>query len=298
MSQAELGKKSSAKWSVKLVLMTGVVVIFTIPIALLLAAPRSVHPTAEFVLLVVAPGLWNSVSTWITVPCWYVLLNIVLVTLAFISRAPPTPNDDRSHNSGIVGAETEVTENKPDADVNHNNIIDPPNLAGPVGNNFSPVESPVELQKPAAALVVERRSRSFKDLNAILTPVVALYPKKSLLRRSTTKVSSLSKESPESREMTITASCTLAAPKTSSPQLVVFEISTDMGNEAHLSDEVVMVEGAEESNKLHVEEEGLPLSAEELYVKAESFIGDFYRQLKMQRENSWNSLCGIYRRSC
>jgi len=298
MSQAELGKKSSAKWSVRLVLMTGVVIIFTIPIALLLAAPRSVHPTAEFVLLVVAPGLWNSVSTWITVPCWYVLLNIVLVTLAFISRAPPTPNDDRSHNSGIIGAETEVTENKPDADGNHNNIIDPPNLADPVGNNFSPVESPVELQKPAAALVVERRSRSFKDLKAILTPAAALYPKKSLLRRSTTKVSSLSKESPESREMTITASCTLAAPKTSSPQLVVFEISTDMGNEAHLNDDVVMVEGDEESNKLHVEEEGLPLSAEELYVKAESFIGDFYRQLKMQRENSWNSLCGIYRRSC
>lgn len=292
MSQAQLAKKSSAKWSMGLVLMTGVVIIFTIPIALLLAAPGRVHRTVEFVLLVVAPGLWNSVSTWITVPCWYVLLNIVLVTLAFISRATPKPNDDRSHISGIISAGAEVIENKTDTDGNHNNIIGQPNLADPLGNNFSPVESPAELQKPAALLVVECRSRSFKDLKATLTPAAALYPKKSLLRRSTTKVSSVS-------DMTVTGSCTLVAPRTSPPpQLVVFEISTHIGNEAQLNDEVVMVEGDEESNKLHGEEEGMPLSAEELYVKAESFIGDFYRQLKMQREDSWNSLCGIYRRSC
>lgn len=292
MSQAQLPKKSSAKWSMGLVLMTGVVIIFTIPIALLLAAPGRVHPTVEFVLLVVAPELWNSVNTWITVPCWYVLLNIVLVTLAFISRATPKPNDDRSHISGIISAGTEVIENKTDTDGNHNNIIGQPNLADPLDNNFSPVESPAELQKPAAALVVECRSRSFKDLKATLTPAAALYPKKSLLRRSTRKVSSV-------RDMTVTGSCTLVAPRTSPPpQLVVFEISTHMGNEAHLNDEVVMVEDDEESNKLHGEEEGMPLSAEELYVKAESFIGDFYRQLKMQREDSWNSLCGIYRRSC
>lgn len=289
-SQAELGKRASAKWSMMLVLMTGVVIIFTIPIALLLAAPDRVQHTAEFVLLVFSPRLWNSVSNWITAPCLYVLLNIALVTLGFISRAPPASNDDISHNYGIMSAETEVIENKPDADGDHNNIIGQPNLADPVDNDFSPVASPAELQKPAAALVVERRSRSFNDLSATLTPAAALYPKKSVVRRSTTKLSSFSKESPES--------CTLAAPKISPPQLVVFEISTDVGNEAHLNHEVAMVEGDEECNILHREEEGMALSAEELYVKAESFIGDFYRQLKMQREDSWNRLCGIYRRSC
>lgn len=300
VSLAELCKKTSAKWrNVKLLLMTSTVVIFSIPVALLPSAFRSVQPTAEFVLLVVAPGLWNSVSTWFTAPCLYVLVNIVLVTLGLIYRAAPTSNDDRPENSGIISAETEVIETVPvadaDADADHNNIIVESIVADPVENDFSPAASPCHVQKLAAAVVVEAAGgKSFKDL------------KNSRLRRSTTKLSNLSKECRESRDMAITESCTPAAHKTSPPpQLVVFEISTDhvedyYTHQAHLDadDEVAMVEGDEECNILHREEEGIPLSSEELYTKAESFIGNFYRQLKMQREDSWNRLCGIYKRSC
>lgn len=300
VSLAELCKKTSAKWrNVKLLLMTSTVVIFSIPVALLPSAFRSVQPTAEFVLLVVAPGLWNSVSTWFTAPCLYVLVNIVLVTLGLIYRAAPTSNDDRPENSGTISAETEVIETVPvadaDADAHHNNIIVESIVADPVENDFSPAASPRHVQKLAAAVVVEGAGgRSFKDL------------KNSRLRRSTTKLSNLSKECRESRDMAITESCTPAAHKTSPPpQLVVFEISTDhvedyYTHQAHLDadDEVAMVEGDEECNILHPEEEGIPLSSEELYTKSESFIGNFYRQLKMQREDSWNRLCGIYKRSC
>lgn len=298
VSLAELCKKTSAKWrNVKLLLMTSTVVIFSIPVALPPSAFRSVQPTAEFVLLVVAPGLWNSVSTWLTAPCLYVLVNIVLVTLGLIYRAAPTSNDDRPKNSGTISAETEVIETVPvaDADADHNNIIVESIVADPVENDFSPAASPSHVQKLAAAVVVEGAGgRSFKDL------------KKSRLRRSTTKLSNLSKECRDSRDMAITESCTPAAHKTSPPpQLVVFEISTDhvedyYTHQAHLDadDEVAMVEGDEECNILHREEEGIPLSSEELYTKSESFIGNFYRQLKMQREDSWNRLCGIYKRSC
>lgn len=300
VSLAELCKKTSAKWrNVKLLLMTSTVVIFSIPVALLPSAFRSVQPTAEFVLLVVAPGLWNSVSTWFTAPCLYVLVNIVLVTLGLIYRAAPTSNDDRPENSGTISAETEVIETVPvadaDADAHHNNIIVESIVADPVENDFSPAASPRHVQKLAAAVVEEAAGgRSFKDL------------KNSRLRRSTTKLSNLSKECRESRDMAITESCTPAAHKTSPPpQLVVFEISTDhvedyYTHQAHLDadDEVAMVEGDEECNILHREEEGIPLSSEELYTKSESFIGNFYRQLKMQREDSWNRLCGIYKRSC
>lgn len=303
VSRAELCKKASAKWrSVKLLLMTSTVVIFSIPVALLPSAFRRVQPTAEFVLLVVAPGLWNSVSTWFTAPCLYVLLNIVLVTLALIYRAAPTSTDDRPKNSGIISAETEIIETITHADADHES-----KLADPVENDFSPAASPRHVQKLAAAVVVEATgSRNFKDLKATLTPASGLYGKNSRLKRSTTKLSNLSKECRESRDMTVTESCTPAAHKTSPPpQLDVFEISTDhvedyYTHQAHLDadDEVAMVEGDEDCNILHREEEGITLSSEELYTKAESFIGNFYRQLKMQREDSWNRLCGMYKRSC
>lgn len=299
MSEAELRKKESAKWrSVKLALMTSAVIIVSIPVALLPLAIRRVQPTAEFVLLVVAPGVWNSVSSWITAPCLYVFLNIALVTLGFISRGSLTSNDDRSHNSGT---EIESVETRSDAHIDHNNIIVESEFGDPVEEILSPAASPDQVQKPAAALIVERRSGSFKDLKE--TPT--LYKKGSKLRRSTLKLSNLSRESRESRGMPISESCTPPAPKTSPPQLVVFEISTDHVEDYYThqwqlnaDDEVAMVEGNEECNILHREEEGIPLSSEELYTKAESFIGNFYRQLKMQREDSWNRLCGIYKRSC
>ncbi|KAM0944399.1 hypothetical protein DsansV1_C11g0108411 [Dioscorea sansibarensis] len=35
-------------------------------------------------------------------------------------------------------------------------------------------------------------------------------------------------------------------------------------------------------------------SAQELFAKAEMFIGNFYKQLKMQREESWKKIHGLY----
>ncbi|KAJ0046781.1 hypothetical protein Pint_04040 [Pistacia integerrima] len=39
------------------------------------------------------------------------------------------------------------------------------------------------------------------------------------------------------------------------------------------------------------------LSGQELYNKAENFIGNFYKQLKMQREESWKRIHGFYQKA-
>ncbi|KAJ0989238.1 hypothetical protein J5N97_007594 [Dioscorea zingiberensis] len=38
-------------------------------------------------------------------------------------------------------------------------------------------------------------------------------------------------------------------------------------------------------------------SAQELFAKAEMFIGNFYKQLKMQREESWKKIHGFYHKA-
>ncbi|EXB63282.1 hypothetical protein L484_000203 [Morus notabilis] len=45
------------------------------------------------------------------------------------------------------------------------------------------------------------------------------------------------------------------------------------------------------------EEEVEEISGQELFAKAETFIGDFYKQLKMQREESWKRIHGFYQRA-
>ncbi|KAK3030034.1 hypothetical protein RJ639_038133 [Escallonia herrerae] len=45
------------------------------------------------------------------------------------------------------------------------------------------------------------------------------------------------------------------------------------------------------------EEEVEVPSAQELFTKAEVFIGNFYKQLKMQREDSWKKIHGIYHKA-
>lgn len=325
MSQlAELGIKASAKWRgvIKLVLMTSTLIIFAIPVTLLPSAIRRVQPTAEFVFQVVAPSLWNSVSTCrISTPCLYVLLNIVLVTLALISRAPQTSSDDQVHNSAgtllnnrsINPDQIENIETKPDAghDADYSNIIIVESKScNPVQNDLSPATSPADqIQKPAAPVpvVAESRSRSLKDqlkAGSIMTPgagPAALNAKKSRLRRSTAKLSNLSRES---RCCNNSKMISPAAPKTSPPpaQLVVFEICTESVEDyyyMHHHEEVAAM-GEGNLNRIKEIQEGRTAvsSSDELYLKAESFIGDFYRQLKMQREDSWNRLCGIYSRSC
>ena len=39
------------------------------------------------------------------------------------------------------------------------------------------------------------------------------------------------------------------------------------------------------------------ISGQELFAKAETFIGNFYKQLKMQREDSWKRIHGFYQRA-
>ncbi|KAI3941450.1 hypothetical protein MKW98_022457 [Papaver atlanticum] len=51
-----------------------------------------------------------------------------------------------------------------------------------------------------------------------------------------------------------------------------------------------------EGEKYQVEEIDA-LSGQELYSKAEMFIGNFYKQLKMQREDSWKKLHDIYHKA-
>lgn len=45
------------------------------------------------------------------------------------------------------------------------------------------------------------------------------------------------------------------------------------------------------------EEEVGGLSGQELFTKAEMFIGNFYKQLKMQREDSWKRIDGFYQKA-
>ncbi|TYH30403.1 hypothetical protein ES288_A01G092200v1 [Gossypium darwinii] len=59
--------------------------------------------------------------------------------------------------------------------------------------------------------------------------------------------------------------------------------------------------GAVNREELEMEEEeegdvGV-LSGPELFTKAEIFIGNFYKQLKMQREESWKKIHGFYQKT-
>ena len=63
-----------------------------------------------------------------------------------------------------------------------------------------------------------------------------------------------------------------------------------IGGGDHGAEAVEVVRGG------HEEEEGEVggISGQELFTKAETFIGNFYKQLKMQREESWKRIHGFY----
>lgn len=58
--------------------------------------------------------------------------------------------------------------------------------------------------------------------------------------------------------------------------------------------EEVVGENTEEEDE---REEVGGISGQELFTKAETFIGNFYKQLKMQREESWKRLHGFYQKA-
>lgn len=53
----------------------------------------------------------------------------------------------------------------------------------------------------------------------------------------------------------------------------------------------------EDFHLIEEEEEVADLSGQELLIKAEKFIGNFYKQLKMQREESWKRIHGMYHKA-
>ena len=65
-------------------------------------------------------------------------------------------------------------------------------------------------------------------------------------------------------------------------------------------DHQVLGEGLYEEKEEEEEEEEEEvggLSGQELFTKAEMFIGNFYKQLKMQREDSWKRTHGFYQKA-
>eukprot|EP01018_Ginkgo_biloba_P026418 Gb_15160 [translate_table: standard] len=283
MSQAQLREKSLAKWrTTRLVLVTSTVVIFSIPVALLPYTIRRVQPTAEFVFLVVAPGLWNSLSSWISPPCLYVVLNIVLVTLGVKSGALSSSNEAEICSTLLKGSDQNAETKVP----NDFNVAE---------TEWKQLEPADEIQKPSEvdSLDVLKPKSKPKPRQK-----VALYSNKSRsssLRRSTTKLSNLSRKSLHSMVEPTTIAESSPTEKSgeclsvSAHPMVIFEICTEQGSEKQLVDAVV-------DDQKDREEESL--SSDELYAKAESFIGNFYRELQMQREDSWKRLHGIYRQSC
>jgi hypothetical protein len=59
-----------------------------------------------------------------------------------------------------------------------------------------------------------------------------------------------------------------------------------------VADETYAEEEKEEEKVEVLEEE--EVNGQELFTKAETFIGNFYQQLKMQREESWKKINGFY----
>ncbi|KAF9587286.1 hypothetical protein IFM89_000261 [Coptis chinensis] len=56
-------------------------------------------------------------------------------------------------------------------------------------------------------------------------------------------------------------------------------------------------EAEEIDNEFEEEEEEGCLSGQELFTQAETFIGNFYKQLKIQREDSWRKLHDFYHKA-
>ncbi|KAG6425384.1 hypothetical protein SASPL_115817 [Salvia splendens] len=80
-------------------------------------------------------------------------------------------------------------------------------------------------------------------------------------------------------------------------------VSDQCGNHGIVMSEKSVGEGAEERSSIFFiededEEEDEEESGDgELFHKAETFIGDFYKQLKLQREESWKKLHDIYQKA-
>lgn len=264
------GKRPRVKLAV--VVTSTLLVVISAPFPVAASIPsciRYVQPAAEFVFTVVAPNVWS----WITPSCLYLLLNLLILALGLQSGALAAFNSD-------------YTQTRPST-----NFIKP--AADGDGDGEDGVEQTHEfdIQSHADGTSISKasvisggcervRKARNEDEESSSMKEGGLYGKKSrctLLRRSTAGLSNLSRE----------ATHTQLTPHVESMRAsVVFEICADEGEADDLDQEEHTVPRHEGS-----------LSSEELYAKAESFIGNFYRELKIQRENSWNRLCAIYRQT-
>lgn len=66
------------------------------------------------------------------------------------------------------------------------------------------------------------------------------------------------------------------------------------GGESEAEDAAEEAYAEEEGEEKDGEEE---VSGQELFTKAETFIGNFYKQLKMQREDSWKRIHELYQKA-
>ncbi|PSR85313.1 Histone H2B.3 like [Actinidia chinensis var. chinensis] len=62
-------------------------------------------------------------------------------------------------------------------------------------------------------------------------------------------------------------------------------------------EERAVVEDGDDDGNEEEEEVGGLSGQDQLFIKAETFIGNFYKQLKMQREDSWKRIHGFYQNS-
>lgn len=73
-----------------------------------------------------------------------------------------------------------------------------------------------------------------------------------------------------------------------------------VGETTELAEEFIIDQEDDDDDDIIGEEEEEfvgEITGQELFLKAETFIGNFYKQLKMQREESWKKINGLYHKA-
>ncbi|GLJ11325.1 hypothetical protein SUGI_0152170 [Cryptomeria japonica] len=283
-SQAELRKESSRKWPWMKVLVGVICTLLILSASVVLAG---VHPanfrTAKFVLEV---SRWmQSVSSSSLCPCLYVILNILSLILGvkstYAASSTPTSASPSTISSHYCPCQCSQLYHKSDSI--YENCTSPSTETLMVMKSEWKAEETKSLtvngEKMLESLPKLKANNKVKAAETQRAPALVLprsCSHRELHCKKVNKSSNLSRESRHTQTLQ-TYKCGDVAPVE-----VIFEIcSGEGGGDGHGD-----------------KEKDINLTCEELNAKAESFIGNFYRELKMQREDSWKRLCAIYRKSC
>ncbi|GLJ11327.1 hypothetical protein SUGI_0152200 [Cryptomeria japonica] len=282
--QAELREESSRKWPwLKAVVgVTSTLLILSASVLLAGVHPANIR-TAEFVSEV---SKWmQSVSSSSFCPCLYVILNILILILGVKSTSaassPPTSASPSTISSHYCPCQCSQLYHKPES--TYETLTSPSTETLMVMKSEWKAEETQSLavngEQMLQSLSSHKASDKVKAAETHKAPALVL-PRSCSLRelhcKKVSKPSNLSRESSHTRPLQMYKCGDVA------PVEVIFEIcSGEEGGDGHGDKE-------KDGN----------LTCEELNAKAESFIGNFYRELKMQREDSWKRLCAIYRKSC